>query len=110
MRLHLRQGLWLGILTLSCVAWPAFAEETTQVDPAGFCECPDGWVPYDGACCPACVFAQPPCMLPCFLCGEECGQTGAVCDYSAGLSCCGGEQVCCPAGAQSTCSETACAR
>jgi len=110
MRLRLRQTLFIGILALSSVAWAGVSENATEVDPSGSCTCPDGYQPFDGACCPDCFFLDPPCLAPCFICQGECGRTGDPCDYSVGLTCCGGSELCCPAGAQSTCSDVACAQ
>lgn len=108
MSLHLRRILLIGMLTFLSAAWTAVSR-AAEVDPAGSCNCPDGYVPIDGGCCPECYFLDPPCLLPCLICQQMCGKTGDICDYSVGLTCCGGAQLCCPAGAQSTCSDVACA-
>jgi hypothetical protein len=73
------------------------------------CECPEGYVFTHGGCCPACYFETPPCLVPCFICDNRCGLTGDACDYSQGLTCCAGPSFCCPGGAQSRCSDYACA-
>ncbi len=108
-------ALFLAIAVMPLVAWAATSQDLASEDARAIsveqgpsCNCPDGYLPIDGACCPACYFVDPPCLLPCFVC-EECGLTGDPCDYSRGLTCCGGSQLCCPAGAQSTCSDFACA-
>jgi len=107
--------LFLAITVFPLVTWAAVSQEpgsenarAISVEQGPSCTCPDGYLPIDGGCCPACYFVDPPCLLPCFIC-EGCGQTGDPCDYSRGLTCCGGAQLCCPAGAQSTCSDVACA-
>jgi len=109
MHLSLKKSLFIGILALSSVAWAGASDNATEVDPAGSCTCPEGYQPFDGACCPDCFFLDPPCLAPCFMC-QDCGRTGDPCDYSIGLTCCGGSQLCCPGGAQSTCSDVACAQ
>lgn len=83
MRLGLRRSLLLGMFSLFSATASAAATDT---DPAGSCRCPEGYVPIDGGCCPACVFLDPPCALPCLICQEACGQTADGCDYSVGLT------------------------
>ncbi len=87
----------------------ASTNATASVPQNASCECPEGYLPTNGGCCPACYFQTPPCLLPCFSCESECGLTGDVCDYSQGLTCCAGSSFCCPGGAKSTCSDYACA-
>ncbi len=109
MHLNLKKSLFIGIMALSSVASAGVSGDATQVDPAGSCSCPEGYLPFDGGCCPECFFLDPPCLAPCLGC-QDCGHTGDVCDYSAGLTCCDGPHFCCPDGAQSTCSDVACAQ
>ena len=111
----LKSALPIVVSALVCTATPldrvseVSASMNSNLDEGPTCVCPDGYLPVDGGCCPACYFQTPPCLLPCFICEQTCGLTGDVCDYSQGLTCCAGSQFCCPGGAQSTCSDYACA-
>jgi hypothetical protein len=116
MRLQLRQTLFVGLAAIGLTSGAAAPidegsanNSAASLEEGAGCVCPEGYLPIEGGCCPACYFQTPPCLLPCFICEETCGKTGDVCDYSQGLTCCGGSDLCCPGGAQSTCSDFACA-
>lgn len=105
----------LAAIALGCSSSrrePVQDQTLTSSSPQGLtCVCPEGYVPDGDACCPACYYLTPPCLLPCLLCTEFCGDTGDPCNYGVDppMTCCGGASVCCPAGATSTCSDVACA-
>ncbi len=116
MTARLSYVLFFATAGLSFAVWAGTLRDlpsgnlSAAVEQGQSCDCPDGYLPVDGGCCPSCYFQDPPCLVPCFLCGEKCGPTGDVCDDSRGLTCCGGSMVRCPAGEQSACSDFACAQ